>query len=49
MAGGAVVTTLSLAEARPELSRSELSSSQVKIREIMERYGSELGDTPFIS
>lgn len=49
MAGGAVVTTLSFAVARPKLSRSELSSSQAKIREIMERYGGELGDARFVS
>jgi hypothetical protein len=49
VAGGAVVTTLSLPEARPKVSRSELSSSQARIQEIMERYGSELGDARFVS
>ena len=42
LAGGAVVTTLSLGRARatgPEKASEELE----KIREIMNRYGSELG------
>jgi len=49
MVGGAVMTTLSLGEARPTRPRSEQSSSRAKIQEIMERYGSELGKARFVS
>ena len=49
MAGGAAVTTMSLAEALPRLSRSKPSDSEAKIREIMDRYGSELGTARFVS
>ena len=49
MAGGAVITTLSLGEARPTRTRSQQLSSRTKIREIMERYGSEIGKARFVS
>ena len=49
MAGGAVITTLSLGEAQPAQPRSQQSSSRAKIREIMERYGSEIGKARFVS
>jgi len=49
MAGSAVITTLSLGETQPTRPRSQESSSRAKIREIMERYGSELGKARFVS
>jgi hypothetical protein len=42
LAGGAVVTTLSLGQARAR-GRTRTSEEGEKIREIMRRYGSELG------
>ena len=49
MAGGAVITTLSLGDAQPTRPRSQESSSRAKIQEIMERHGSELGRARFVS
>jgi hypothetical protein len=43
IAGGAVIAGLSLRNAQLSQPRDEESSSRVKVREIMERYGSELG------
>ena len=42
LAGGAVVTTLSLGRARAT-GPTQTSEEREKIREIMKRYGSELG------
>jgi hypothetical protein len=46
LAGGAVVSTLSLARVRPT-GPKQVSNERDKLREIMQRYGSELGNARY--